>query len=104
MRFRHVYTFLLSALIVLAMFLADPDNGFIQNLKYGAGTVAFILVTLRATLYVSLLHVSRRALFDYVRMGALLRAAEEGNIAASLIFVGITLAMIAIAIVIAAAV
>ena len=104
-RFRHVYMAFFSVLVILATFLVDPDNGFIQNLPIGAGTLAALLVMVRAVIYVTLLHVSRKALFDYLDLEVLFKeAVEKGNVAAANAIIGVAIAMVAIALLIVAAV
>lgn len=104
MRFRHLYMVFFSVVIIIAMFLADPDNGLIQDLPFGAGTIAMLLMTVRAVIYITLLHVSRRALVDYIDLEVYFEEAKKGNVAAGLSIVGVAIMMIAIAILIAAAV
>lgn len=103
-RFRHLYMAFFSVVIILAMLLADPDNGLIQELPFGAGTIAMLLMTVRAVIYITLLHVSRRALMDYVDLEVYFEEAKKGNVAAGLAIAGTGIVMIAIAILIAAAV
>ena len=103
-RFRHLYMAFFSILIIIASFLADPDSGLIQELPFGAGTVAMLLVTVRAVIYITLLHVSRRALFDYIDLEVYFNEARAGNMASGLAIIGIAIAMLAISLLIAFAV
>ena len=103
-RFRHLYMAFFSILIIIASLLADPDNGLIQELPFGAGTIAMLLVTVRAVIYITLLHVSRRALFDYIDLEVYFEEAKKGNAAAGQAIIGVGIAMVAIALLIASAV
>ena len=64
-RKRNVYIYI-GSLVVLALYvLTDPFFGIIQNLPLGAGTIATVLIILKGLLYVSLLHLTRKFIFDY---------------------------------------
>lgn len=103
MRFRYVYMVIFSVAVMLGMFLTDPDLGIIQNLHYGAGLVATISMTSLAVIYVTMIHISRRALFDYIDMEDLYKKASETPNGAGMVFLGISLAMVSLAIVISTA-
>ena len=103
-RFRHLYMAIFSILIIAATLLADPDNGLIQELPFGSGTLATFLLGIRAIVYVTLLHLSRRALFDYIDLEIYFNEAKQGNVAAGLAIIGVSIAMLAISILIAVAV
>lgn len=77
MRFRTVYTLIGSIIVILLWLLTDPDLGLIQNLPFGASTVATLVVLSKALLYVTLLHFSRKALFDYVDLSELFDNAKK---------------------------
>lgn len=103
-RFRHLYMAFFSILIIIASFLADPDHGLIQELPFGAGTLAMFLLGVRAIIYITLLHISRRALFDYLDLEVYFNEAKQGNVAAGLAIIGVSIATVAISILIAVAV
>ena len=103
-RFRYVYMILFSILSLLAMIAINPDHGFIDQLPFGAGAIATIAQLLKVTLYIAMLHISRRALFDYIDLEELFIEAKKGNPAAAQALIAIGLAMIAIAIIIVAVV
>lgn len=103
MPFRYVYMVILSILTVGLLFLTDPDTGLIQGLPIGAQAVATLTMLSVAVLFVSLLHISRRALFDYIDLGELVKQAAKGPAGAGLVFLGVCVAMVAISVVIAAA-
>lgn len=79
MRFRNIYTIVGSFLVILLWLVTDPDNGLIQHLSFGASTVATLVVLTKALLYVTLLHYSRKALFDYVDLSELFDNAKKDN-------------------------
>lgn len=68
MRFRHIYIGLGSFLVILLSLLTDPDTGIIKELSFGAGTVATLIILVKAVLYVGLLHFSRKGLMDYLNL------------------------------------
>lgn len=103
LRFRHVYIVILSIFTLLLLVATDPDSGLIQHLPFGASALATLTVLSVAVLFVSLLHVSRKGLFDYIDMGDLADKARQESTGAGLVFMGICIAMLAIAIVIFAA-
>lgn len=103
-RFRHVYMTLFSILILMALFLSDPDVGLIQDLGFGAGFVATILMMLKAILYVAILHISRRALIDYIDLEVYFKRAVEHPNGAGMALIAVALMMIAVATLIVAAV
>jgi len=89
-------------LVTLLWLLTDPDTGIIENLPIGASTIATLIILLKTVLYVALLHLSRRALIDYIDFKIyFLKALEspEGagyaTIAISIIMVAISITMLA---------
>lgn len=103
MRFRHIYMGLGSLLVILLWLLTDPDSGIIQSLPIGGSTIATLVILLKGILYVALLHLSRKALFDYLDMGKLFEVATRSPEGAGKGIIGIAIAMVAIAIVMLAA-
>ncbi len=65
LRFRYTYMVIGSIAVILLYLLSDPDAGIIQHLGIGASTVATLLFLVKGVLYVTLLHISRKALHDY---------------------------------------
>ena len=65
LRFRNLYMYIGTFLVVLLYLATDPDSGFIESLPFGASTLAMLVITLKAIMYVTILHLSRKALFDY---------------------------------------
>lgn len=102
MRFRDIYLGIGSLLVVIILLLSDPDNGFIQHLPFGAGTLSILIILVVSILYVGLLHVSRKALLDYIDLAELFKKATQTPEGSGLAIIGIGLIMIAISIVILA--
>lgn len=96
MRFRYVYMAIFSILFLISAFVGDPDNGLIQDLPMGAGFVASVLVTLRVVIYVTLLHLSRRALLDYIDLEVYFNKAKETPQAAALALLAVSVMMICV--------
>lgn len=103
-RFRYTYMGLFSVLVILGLILGDPDQGLITDLPFGATTAATVLLLSRAVLYITLFHLSRKGLFDYVDMKVLFDQARDGNQAAAIGIVGIAIMCLSIALLIYAAV
>lgn len=78
-RFRSIYTILGSFIVILLWLLTDPDLGLIKNLEFGASTIATLVVLTKALLYVTLLHFSRKALFDYIDLSEYFENAKKDN-------------------------
>lgn len=104
MRFRNTFLIIGSVLVVALLLISDPDGGFVQQLPFGSTTLSDLIILVRSVLYVGLLHLSRKALFDYIDLEQLFKSAHRTPEGSGKVFVGIGLAMIAIAIVIHAAV
>lgn len=103
MRFRNIYMVLGSILTLMVLFFSDPDGGFITNLPFGAGTLTILIVLVSSVLYVGFLHLSRRALIDYIDLSKLFGKAAQTPEGAGLAIVGVGLIMISISLVIMAA-
>lgn len=106
LRFRNIYMVLGSFLVIFLWLLTDPDSGIIQSLPFGASTIALIIITLKSFLYVAVLHLSRKALFDYPEADfqKLAKRALGSPQGAGSFAVAMSLVMIAISILILAAV
>lgn len=103
MRFRHVYIGLGTFFVLLISLLTDPDSGLVQGLPFGAGTVATVVILLKAILYTGLLHITRKGLIDYFDMQEFLEKAKQTSEGAGNATIGVGLYTIAMAIVIYAA-
>lgn len=99
MRFRNIYMILGSVLALAIWLLTDPASHIVANLPFGASTVALATYMLQVVLYVSLLHLSRKALMDYLDLKVLYKRALESSEGAGQVFIGVGLTMIAIAII-----
>ena len=104
MRFRHIYMGVGSILVILLYLLSDPDSGIIENMKFGASTLATIIILSKTVLYTAILHISRRALIDYVDLKQYFDMAKRSPEGAGKAVIGVGLIEIAIAITIMAAI
>ena len=99
--FRFVYMIVFGMLLTVATLLTS-DN--IIKLPFGAGVTTDMLYTLRTIVYIALLHMSRRALVDYIDLDEVFKKAIETPEGAGKVFIGVGLMMISVAICIFAAV
>ena len=99
-RFRHTFMLLGSLLVIALLVLSDPDFGIISNLPIGASTLATLIILSKVVLYVSVLHLARKALHDYPEADAqsLFSKAKETSQGAGLALIAIALTVIAISI------
>lgn len=104
MRFRHIYMGLGGLLVILILLLSDPDIGFIQNLPFGSSTVSILIILLLTILYAGMLHITRKALFDYIDLSIYFKKALQTPEGAGLALVAVGLSLIAISILFLAAV
>lgn len=86
MRFRNVFLFGGSALVVGVLLLTDPDGGIATGL-FGLGMVTALIA-------VAFSHLARRALFDYLDLGEYARRAKETPVGAGLVFLGVCLVIV----------
>lgn len=103
MRFRHVFLTIGSLLTFLVLLISDPDGGFVQNLPFGSGTASTLIILVTSILYIGLLHISRKGLFDYIDLEVFFKKALESSEGAGKALIAVAIAMVAIAIVIFAA-
>lgn len=103
MRFRHIFIGIGSLLVITLLFLSDPSVGFIAQLPVGSGTLGLLLGLVVSILYIALLHLSRKGLFDYLDLERFFNKAYETPQSAGSALIAVALSMIAIAIVIHAA-
>lgn len=89
-----------GALALLLLFVTDPDSKLVTALPIAAGFVATVVLLVSAVLYVTLLHLSRRAMFDYVDLSVFFTKAMETSTGAGLALIGVGLSSVAISIVI----
>lgn len=103
-RFRYVFMGFFGFLALLLLFVTDPDSKILTALPIAAGFVATLVLLVSAVLYVTLLHLSRRGMFDYVDLSVFFTKAFETPTGAGLALIGIGLSNVAIALVIMASV
>lgn len=84
--------------------ITDPDLGLIQNLPFGGATLATLVFLSKAVLYVAMMHLSRRALIDYVDLEEYMNKAKESPDGAARVVQAVSIFCVAIAILIYAAV
>lgn len=104
LRFRNIFVIAGGLLVMLLLFMIDPDNRFIQNLPFGSYTIVELTVWLKGILYIGLLYFGRRALFDYIDMSEYFKRASETSEGCGQSLIALGLSMVAISIVILAAV
>lgn len=102
-RFRNIYLVIGSVFVIALWIVTDPDAGFITSLPVGAGTLATIVVLLKSVLYVGILHLSRKAVCDYVNLKTVIDKATSTPEGAGYVVMAIGLIMISISITIFAA-
>lgn len=103
MRFRYTYMIIGTILALALALLADPDLRLITNLTFGASTLVGLIILSKAVLYVGVLHLSRKALLDYLDLEDLFRRAKQSPEGAGSAIIGVGLIFIALAITIYAA-
>jgi hypothetical protein len=103
-RFRYLYMGFSSVLVLLLLFVTDPDSKLLTALPIAAGFVATIVLLVSTVLYVTMLHLSRRAMFDYVDLSVFFSKAMETPTGAGLALIGVGLSSVAISLVILASV
>ncbi len=81
LRFRHIFMIGGTFIVMLYLFLSDPNGG---NL-----TIPFFAKLATPIIAVWFAHLARKALFDYLDMSAVLRKAKETATGAGLVFLGI---------------
>lgn len=100
---RKLFYFIIIPLVMFAMYASDPDVGIIHDLPFGTNLVNILLILIPVFLFYAVLHLGRKVLTDYVKMGKVYEKAMETPQGAGLVFIGMGLVLIALAIVILAA-
>lgn len=103
MRFRNVFLGLGSILVILVLLLSDPDSGLVQNLPFGASTLSVLIILMTSILYISLLHIARKGLMDYIDLEVFFKKSILSPEGAGMALIAIGIMMNAIATVISAA-
>lgn len=106
-RKRFMVLFLGSLLAFATLWVMDPSNPFLQG-SFNEGTWFFVTVGLlsKTFVYLALLHIGRKILFDYIDLGDIYNKVmgdRDSSVGAGLYMVGIGLFSVAIAVVIAVA-
>lgn len=104
MRFRNVFMAIGGSLVVSVMLLTDPDGGLLSKLHFGSSTLSTLIIALMAILYISLLHIGRKGLLDYIDLEEIYKRCMLTPQSAGLFAIAVGLIHISIAIVIYAAV
>lgn len=99
MRFRYVYMGLIGVLVLLLLLLTDPDSGLIDNLPFGATTLAYIIFCFKSVLGIIFLHVSRKGLMDYIDLKLFYDKAISSSEGAGLATIGVGLVFLSIALI-----
>lgn len=103
MRFRHAFMGVGSLLVVILLLITDPQNNIVANLPFGSGTLAMIIILVSSLLYIGLLHLARKGLYDYLDLEVYFQKALLTPEGSGMALIAVSLAMIAISIVILAA-
>lgn len=103
LRFRHSFMSIGSILVIFLWMITDPDDNIITHLPFGASTIATLVILLKSILYISLLHLSRKALMDYLDLKTVMDKAMQTSEGAGRVFMGVAIVFVAIAITIYAA-
>lgn len=101
---RNSYTVWLTSLVVFILFLVDPDSGLIQNLPFGASAVATLVISLRPIIIITLIHCTRKWIFDYVDLSRIYSSVmeSENHVAQAIFALAMALFTLGFAIVFAA--
>ena len=103
MRFRNVFLGIGSVLVVAVLLLSDPDSGLISNLPFGAGVLSTLIILVTSILYISVLHLGRKALVDYIDLEEYFRKAKMTPEGSGYALIAVSIFSLAIAVVILAA-
>lgn len=104
MRFRDIFLGIGSVLVLVLLLLSDPQSGLVSQLPFGAATLGLILNIVVGLFFIGLLHLSRKALIDYIDLEVFFKKAIETSQGAGLAIVGVGLIMISVSLGILAAV
>jgi hypothetical protein len=81
LRFRHWFMIGGSLVIVIYLYISDPNNGDL--------TLPFLAKLATPIIAVWFAHLARKALFDYIDLFSIIKKAKETATGAGLVFVGI---------------
>ena len=102
MRFRYMFLLLGSIAIISIWIALDPTIGMGKLIALGYRTSSGIDTILKSFLYIALLHLSRKALLDYINISGFFHKAIQTSEGAGRAIIGVGLIMISIALVICA--
>ncbi len=97
MKFRTVFMIMITFLILSLLLLTDPDLGLINNLSFGASTIAYLVFAFRSFLVIVYLHIARKTLIDYVDLKSLFDKAITSSEGAGSAIIGVGLIFLAAA-------
>jgi len=103
-RFRNVFLGIGSLLVFLVLLLSDPDSEIVQNLPFGASTIATVIILITSIFYIGFLHFSRKALLDYIDLEELFDKAKMTPEGAGLALIAVSIMMVSISLMVMAAV
>jgi len=103
MRFRYKYMILGTLLVSFILLLSDPDLGLIENLSFGAGFVATIVILTKTVLYASIWHITRKGLFDYIDFEDIYKKSMDSSTGAGSFAIALAVMMLAVSVLIFAA-
>lgn len=104
-RKRDRYTVWLTILTLAIMLVVDPDSHLIQDLPFGAQAIATFVTMLRPIIAITLLHITRKMMFDYIDLGdiyTMIMTARDTK-AAALFVIGVGLFVVGYAVIFALA-
>lgn len=86
MRFRNWLLLVGTLIVMLSLYLTDPDKG--------ASTVIWLVGMSTGLVAVAMSHLVRKGLFDYLDMGEIMRKAVQESTGAGLVFLGLCLVIV----------
>lgn len=103
MKIRRRYTVFFTGVIIslFAWILTDPDIGIVDNLPFGAEAIRLVLAYGIGIIGIGILHILRKAIFDYVDFKTAWFIALKSPAGAGLALVALGLSFIAIALLLA---
>lgn len=104
MRFRDIFLGIGSVLVLILLFLSDPQSAVVAQLPFGAGTVSTLMNLVTSLLFIGVLHLARKALVDYIDLEEFFKKAIETPEGAGRALMAVALMMISVSLVIYAAV
>ena len=94
-RGRFAYVWLVGLIVIALSLLTDPDSGYIQQLRWGAGTIATLIILSKGVLYATLVHYTRKGLIDYFRMEDAWNICKQNPMAAGMFTIAVSISTLA---------